>query len=692
MGLDPRKKPCGCADSATTPGATAGAARGATGGPRLPVTRAAGPEAGGPILLTCDGVEVTQAIQDMPHSVALVAEKRTIARVYLSTGGTAPVTVNGVLRVRKVGSIGLGTAVRALAPVTLDPALTGNLRAKRENETRSLNFILPRQVLKAGQWEVRLSSLFRPVPHKVIAVPAGAKRTVTFVASPPLRVRIIGIRYRSGTQTVAPGALDFTLIQSWLGRAYPVASVDWSQVTVDGPDPWPFDAPAMNAFVRGLRAIDVAGGVDGRTHYYGLVADNGGSNFMRGLASGIPATADPTTVASGPCGGSDFGWDHDGSYGDWYTGHELGHTFGRFHAEFCGAGGGAAYPFPNGQLSGPDGAFVGFDVGDIGNGLPPRALPGTTSHDLMSYCDNQWVSSFTYGGIRTRLVAEEGLAGAPLRARGRGTAARRTSARGGAMPAGGTIHVVATLNATQGTGQLRHVTPIAASAAGQAPLAKGGARGATRGAGGHDARLRVFGAGDKLLGEYPAPWIQDSCRDEGDDDTGSIDVFVPGASSATKLELVFNGAVVDTFTPAPTPKAVSNIRSSAPTRGARTRGGAARTAGGPGAADEDDDGDPVLTWTPAAAPATRGSRRSRGATRGGPAAAAEAPGADTQYTVQVSVDGGTTWQTVGYALKEPTVRIDRTVLGDAATVKVRITATSGFKSVTTEKTMKASDL
>lgn len=255
------------------------------------------------------------------------------------------------------------------------------------------------------------------------------------------------------------------------------------------------------------------------------------------------------------------------------------------------------------------------------------------------------------------------------------------------MPAGGTVHVVATLNATQGTGQLRHVTPIAAAAVGQAPLPKGGGRTRGGGAGGHDARLRVYGAGEKLLGEYPAPWIQDSCRDPGDDDTGSIDVFVPGAASATKLELVFNGTVVDTFTPAPTPKAVSNIRGSAPARGARR--GATRAAGGPGAADEVADADPVLTWTAPAAPATRARR---GAARSGPAGAAEAPGAPTQYTVQISVDGGKTWQTVGYALKEPQVRIDRTVLGDADTVKVRITATSGFKSVTTEKTMKASDL
>ena len=101
----------------------------------------------------------------------------------------------------------------------------------------------------------------------------------------------------------------------------------------------------------------------------------------------------------------------------------------------------------------------------------------------------------------------------------------------------------------------------------------------------------------------------------------------------------------------------------------------------------------MLSWTPAA-PAGRGPRavapRRRPDDAG--ASAGAAAGADTRYTVQVSVDGGATWQTVGYALTEPQVRIDRTVLGDAETVKVRVTATSGFRSVSTEKTMKASEL
>ena len=84
----------------------------------------------------------------------------------------------------------------------------------------------------------------------------------------------------------------------------------------------------------------------------------------------------------------------------------------------------------------------------------------------------------------------------------------------------------------------------------------------------------------------------------------------------------------------------------------------------------------MLTW------------RAAGAGRRGAAAGAPGP----TYTVQISTDDGRTWQTAGFALREPQVRIDRHLLGEAQTVRVRVTATNGFESASTEKTMKASDL
>ncbi|MFL6333272.1 MAG: hypothetical protein ACJ754_08030 [Pyrinomonadaceae bacterium] len=119
--------------------------------------------------------------------------------------------------------------------------------------------------------------------------------------------------------------------------------------------------------------------------------------FMRGGASGLPDVPDPTAVASGPAGDPEGGWDTDGSYGDWYGAHELAHTFGRLHPGFCDGNSedDAEFPFKDGQLSNGNGAFVGFDIGDEQHGIPMQALPGSRWHDVMTYCERQWISSYT---------------------------------------------------------------------------------------------------------------------------------------------------------------------------------------------------------------------------------------------------------------------------------------------------------
>jgi hypothetical protein len=178
-----------------------------------------------------------------------------------------------------------------------------------------------------------------------------------------------------------------------------------SQTIVDATPTPPFSSGQINAQVAAIRALDMAAGADKRTHYYGFVSDGG--FFMRGSAA-VPATPDPSAVGSGPTGPMTWGWDFDGSYGDWYGGHELGHTFGRKHPGFCNETQDDLqnYPFANGQLGGSDQGFTGFDVGDPAHGLPMTALPGTKWRDVMTYCNYQWLSPYTYRGIRTRLVAE----------------------------------------------------------------------------------------------------------------------------------------------------------------------------------------------------------------------------------------------------------------------------------------------
>ncbi len=471
-------------------------------------------------LVLLDGLEVTQEVQDLAHSVPLVAGKPTIVRVYLRYPPEA-VSVRGDLLVARTAR-GPWHAVPSLGPAELDPSRSGSspteLRSRRAALPYSLAFRLPTELTGAGTLWLRMGTVRRTTGTPLPSLARLAVHTVTFRPPVVLRLRLVRLRYRTGNPPVVhqPSAADVALIHSWLRRAYPIARLEATTTTVDAPAPAPFDAAQVNAQLIALRTVDVSTGTDARTHYYGMVADTG--FFMRGLASGIPGTPRPGTVASGPTGPSSFGWDGDGSYGDWYGGHELSHTFGRLHAEFCGAAGGGPYPFPDGRLSDDDEAFVGVDVGDPAVGLPLRVLPGTTAHDVMSYCADQWLSSFTYAGIYDRLVAEEALPA------GSGPAVEATAAAD--APA---VHLVAAIDLARGSATIAAVLP--ATRGDDAPVSG-------------RVAVRLLDADGSVLAERPVAFQPSAVEEPGSELTGVVDAVVPLPPGAAALELLVDGRPV----------------------------------------------------------------------------------------------------------------------------------------------------
>ncbi|MFF4427473.1 hypothetical protein ACFY04_43380 [Streptomyces sp. NPDC001549] len=339
--------------------------------------------------LQMDALEVTQAVQDLGHSVPLVAQKRTVVRAYLSFYGSAPVTVRGELSVRSAPTA-TPVVIASENTVTLNPADAGNITPTRNDAARSLNFVLPLTSTLAGQLAIRLSSVSDVATGNPMAVGNERRPTVSFHDGPPLRLQVIGFSYQWGlpptTTTHTPRDIDYLMLDSWLLRAYPVARVRSGAVReVAASATPPFTSDDINAQLAAIRAQDVNAGTDARTHYYGLVGDGG--FWMRGSAASVPAAnPDPRVVACGPAGvpGSSpptasFTWDTDDSYGDWYGGHELGHTLGRLHPGFCPNNSTEDrnnYPFAAGQLSTNDAGFAGFDVGHPGlGGDPTRNLP-----------------------------------------------------------------------------------------------------------------------------------------------------------------------------------------------------------------------------------------------------------------------------------------------------------------------------
>src|SRR5262249_23085871 len=116
-----------------------------------------------------------------------------------------------------------------------------------------------------------------------------------------------------------------------------------------------------------------------------------------------------------------WGWDFDGSYGDWYGGHGIGHTRGRHPAGVFGAGGGGPPSLPPGpRPPRPTRAGAGFGLCTTN---PPRLPPNRAGG--IAPCPHEWMSDFTYEGIRSYLV------GAGLKTQQAGVTADKFLAIGG---------------------------------------------------------------------------------------------------------------------------------------------------------------------------------------------------------------------------------------------------------------------
>ena len=604
-----------------------------------------------------EGIEITQAIQDMNHSVTLVAGKATVVRVYLSRPSGTNIKVRGEIAVRRTPG-GPAQMVPSLDTVQLKSGQAADLRAMREDVRFSLNFRLPPALTAEGKIFVQLVALKNAATGALVTcIGCEAVVNVSFKASSPLRIKLIRLRYKTTNPpaTHVASAADLALIKSWLRRAYPVPEVVSAVSTVDANFGPPFDledpvteetsndCDDANAQISAIRNLDISGNGDKRTHYYGLVADSGG--FMRGGANVIPASANPAAVASGPCGPDDFGWDKDGSYGDWYTGHELGHTFGRKHIGICGeTADDPAFPFADGQLSDADGRFVGLDVGDPTLSVPMAALPGTQWHDVMTYCQKQWLSSYTYEAIRRRLLKEDALGAGPVPAEedegiapSEVIAADELEVR---MEAGEFINVVATVNLTRKTGKIKYVNPVSSVLVPKdepdSPV-----------------MIRVRSADGGVVAEHRAPVKLNTCLEPNKDRKGLVDVALPRRREAATLELLIDEQLVDTFRAGGAPPIPSNLR----------RRELAEDETAPPRVGTSEDA-LSLEWD---APVSEDE--------GGEHAAG-----NLTYNVQASTDGGRTWQTLAVGLTEPTTTIDQGEFQDAGSVMLRIIATNGFDS------------
>jgi len=206
-----------------------------------------------------------------------------------------------------------------------------------------------------------------------------------------VKIKVIPILANSSLPATTDASLD--LYRQQFLAMYPITSIDLSfgdQITTDYPIDWNNVLDQM----RTKRAMD-APAAD--VYYFGLLKPAATFAAFCGNActTGIGYVAGATQPSQRAAVGIGFG---DQPSAETMT-HEVGHNHGRNHAPCVPAGG---------QISGVDSAYP-YMNGIIGSwGYDPRKktlLDPSKNTDIMGYCNNKWISDYTYEGLVNRVAA-----------------------------------------------------------------------------------------------------------------------------------------------------------------------------------------------------------------------------------------------------------------------------------------------
>lgn len=358
-----------------------------------------------PVDLHPTSMEVTQSIQDMNNSVVLIANKRTFVRVHMATSANT----NGVTA--RLYGYRAGLVLGPLVPINPGAKINVITSPRRAVRDDSFLFELPSTWIQPGS--LNLTATVNPfhaiTENNYTNNTISNAQLISFETANPLDLILYDYRYvTTANVTVANRPQDLTMLESELRRMYPINTLHvtrrtythWGGYLSTCPNfPWIclLETPNAATIIAELAVNRSWFNLPDATSY-GMVYDRGdqgdltGTGFVRGM--GLPVVG----AAAGPSGPSSWGWDFDGTYADWYGAHEIAHTLWRHHT-FCVDEPipYQNYPYPGATLGTN---FAGFDAGDGALGLNTAIMPGDSWHDIMSYCNNEWISDVTYNGIR----------------------------------------------------------------------------------------------------------------------------------------------------------------------------------------------------------------------------------------------------------------------------------------------------
>jgi len=325
--------------------------------------------AAGGFNLRIDGMYLTQSVQTYTGAVPLVKDRDGYLRVFVTANQANLATPQVRVRFYQASNL---ISTLTIAP----PGASVPLSPNEGSLTSSWNVAVPKTLIQPG-----LSVLADVDPGNAVAeadetdnqfpssgtpLPLDVHTTSTFsVRFVPVLQSVNG---RQGNVTNANKDSYLTTTM----KMHPLAAYD-----ADLRAPYTTTAPAVDANTAStwttiLSQIDALRAADGSSRYYFGVIN---PSYNSGIA-GIGYVGGKTAL----------GWDKSGA--DLVSAHEWGHNWGRNHSP-CG---GASNPDPNYPY--PNGA-----IGVYGLDLATLTLQPPSYTDIMGYCNNEWISDYTYEGV-----------------------------------------------------------------------------------------------------------------------------------------------------------------------------------------------------------------------------------------------------------------------------------------------------
>lgn len=347
----------------------------------------------GVVDLTIQELEVTQGIQDLSNSVALVSGKLTRARVYV--GVSPPVTSLSDLVVRLYGWYGTynGTSLPG-SPLTFGPATYAVTSTSVANMRLVLgstfNFLIPSTWLTHGKLYLRAEVNPGQVVPETNYSNNYLMDSVKCGSCSAVNLGLVAVT--SGGITVSLNSTLVTNMLSYFKDVYPMSTLNvWT--------------PASGAFeaTRNYAAASSKPGVCSSA--WGDLAsdmndfyDNWSNRPAHAFVYGLLNQSVPHCAPTGGCNLGCSSGSGNGSCGILASdagetlAHEVGHTLGRAHAP-CGLG---KAPPDSGW---PNSTNPGAIIGQVGVRWSSSTVFGPNTPDFMSYCSPPWISPYTYWGL-----------------------------------------------------------------------------------------------------------------------------------------------------------------------------------------------------------------------------------------------------------------------------------------------------